>query len=513
MYEPSPAAVQSRTPPGSPLKLVETETDRARPPLDPEKAARRLLRSRLLSHPATEFGLLYMVLELYGDRLRYLRDEKVFLVWNGRVWARDDGAAANLVRKAIERCVAAAKGRPIREWLVKQQQAKKVGSVLTLLRSFDDPDRGFSTVPINITALDGWPRLLNVENGIVDLETGELLRHDPARLMTRIAGAKYLGPDADLTKACPTWLDFIGFGCDGCVEDMEFLQRCLGYTATGDGREKCFFILLGKPDTGKTTLLETTRAVLGDYAAATSMDSFIEKRTGSQTRSDLVRLGGRRFVTASEVPENAVLDHALIKALTGGDGTALRDVYEKALESTAGFKIWLGTNFPPRFRNSDSGLANRVRLIKWERLAETLDRGLRQTLIEERDGILTWIIRGAIDYHARGGLDVTTAAERAAAEYVESQSPILAFADQCLETDPKAPPIRVSRLYQAYVRWCDEQRTSPMTLNSFSRRLTDELRLEEGSRRQGKTRVGVRLREQMELKLGPESTGEEQAQA
>ena len=51
-------------------------------------------------------------------------------------------------------------------------------------------------IAITPDRLDAHPYLLNCRNGIVDLQTGELLEHDPALLLTKMAGAPY-EPDAE----------------------------------------------------------------------------------------------------------------------------------------------------------------------------------------------------------------------------------------------------------------------------------------------------------------------------
>jgi putative DNA primase/helicase len=53
-------------------------------------------------------------------------------------------------------------------------------------------------IAITPDRLDAHPYLLNCRNGIVDLHTGELLAHDPALLLTKMAGAPY-EPNADGT--------------------------------------------------------------------------------------------------------------------------------------------------------------------------------------------------------------------------------------------------------------------------------------------------------------------------
>jgi hypothetical protein len=51
-------------------------------------------------------------------------------------------------------------------------------------------------IAITPERLDAHPYLLNCRNGIVDLQAGDLLEHDPALLLTKMAGAPY-EPDAE----------------------------------------------------------------------------------------------------------------------------------------------------------------------------------------------------------------------------------------------------------------------------------------------------------------------------
>lgn len=500
-----PSAKAGPLPPQPVLRLLpEHPAQQAEPEgTRRESAKAKALRKRLVGHPRNEFGNLYRFLDLYGTQVRYLKDEQVFLVWDGTCWVRDDDLACDYVRRAMQRSLKAAKGTTVADWLLKQCNDRNLRSVLRLARGFED--EGYFRVPIRPVELDQHPRLLNVANGVVDLATGELRPHDAALFLTRRSDTRYLGPDADLSAACPRWLDFVAHGCEGVVESMEYLQRALGYSVTGLQSEKCYFTVLGKPDSGKSVLTETVQYVLGEYSAAAAIDTFLERRYSSATRSDLVRLGGRRFVSAAEVPEGATIDHALMKSLTGSDSTAIREVYAKAEQTKAQFKIWIAANHPPQFRGSDPGLANRVRLIPWDRIPAVMDKALPEKLRAERDGILTWLVRGAMDYLSRGALDVTAEAAKATDEYLREQSPLRLFEDECLVRDPGAPPIQSSRLYQAFVRWWTSQprtHSTPMTATAFGLGLTNELGIEGRRCSDGVYRYGVRLQQQIPLMLG-----------
>ena len=78
----------------------------------------------------------------------------------------------------------------------------------------------------------------------------------------------------DPAARCPTWLAFLDRVLGGKAETIDFLQRAVGYSLTGDIREHCLFLLFGTGRNGKSTFMETLSAALGDYALTTSTDTL-----------------------------------------------------------------------------------------------------------------------------------------------------------------------------------------------------------------------------------------------
>ena len=163
--------------------------------------------------------------------------------------------------------------------------------------------------------LDAEPWLLNTETGTIDLRTGRLENHDARDLLTKMA------PVAASTKAeCPIFMKFIDRVTGGDVEVIQYLQKCIGYTLTGMTSEQVLFFLYGKRgNNGKSTFLNTIRAMLGDYGAHTPTETLVAKHYDNAIPADLARLAGARMVTAIEANFNRQLDEARIKGMTGGD--------------------------------------------------------------------------------------------------------------------------------------------------------------------------------------------------
>ncbi len=167
-------------------------------------------------------------------------------------------------------------------------------------------------------AFDRDPMLLNVRNGTLNLETGQLQPHRRADMITRLTPLDY-----DEKARCPAFIGFLDKVFQGDGELTAYLQRAIGYTLTGDTSEQVLFILMGRGANGKSTLLECLRTVLGEYAMQTPVQTILASR-GDKPSNDLARLPGSRLVTAVEAGLDSELDQTLVKRLVGEDTISAR---------------------------------------------------------------------------------------------------------------------------------------------------------------------------------------------
>jgi len=169
--------------------------------------------------------------------------------------------------------------------------------------------RSETDVPVSPSELNANAWLLNCENGTVDLRNGELLRHRLADLFTKMALVDY-GPQANahaFTKFLKRILPSEAL--------WRFVQRVVGYAATGEVSEEVFVILHGVGANGKSTLVNAIMDALGDYAKEAAPDLLLVKRSSHPTQP--ADLFGARFVASDETDEGRRLAEGLVKKLTG----------------------------------------------------------------------------------------------------------------------------------------------------------------------------------------------------
>src|SRR5262249_1317273 len=139
----------------------------------------------------------------------------------------------------------------------------------------------------------------------------------------------------------------------------------IGYALTGVATEEVIFILYGFGQNGKTTLMETVRSLLADYALAADFSTFLTKQHDGP-RNDLARLAGARFVSASETAAGRRLAEAFIKQVTGRDTVSARFLFGEFVDFKPRFKVFLATNHKPIIEGTDNGIWRRIHLVPFE---------------------------------------------------------------------------------------------------------------------------------------------------
>ncbi len=340
----------------------------------------------------------------------------------------------------------------LEKWSVRSEMAGAIDAALRLARRMLTVDSGL---------MDRNPWLLNVRNGVIDLRTGELRPHDPGLLITKLADVEYLGLD----YVYPDWEGAVaqiagegdgdarmggaGGGFAGGPVSA-FLRRWFGYCATGDISEQVFVVHWGDGSNGKSTVLGTVSAVLGDYAGTAAPQLLAASGQGPEAHpTGIADLWGKRMVTAHETKEGAVLREDFIKQATGGDKIKARFMREDFFEFDPTHKIQMLTNAKPAVRGQDHGIWRRVLLVAYTQRFGTAEQvaageatavgdshlGARLASDAARSGVLSWIVRGAVEW-ARVGLRAPDAVREASAVYREEQDRVGQWVHECCEVQP-----------------------------------------------------------------------------
>lgn len=344
----------------------------------------------------------------------------------------------------------------------------------------------------NRSRFDTDPYQLCVRNGVVDLRTGTLLQAEPRMMLQRQAGASF-----DRSADCPQWLTFLESVFEGDTEMIDFLGRACGYALTGSVDEEKLFFLYGSGANGKSVFSNVLSGVLGEYAVSLRSVALARdpKGNGSEAEREKVRLPGERLVLINEVGVNDVFDDQRVKELVSRDPIAARYLYGESFDFLPSHKIFVRGNHQPAAMDSGDGFWRRIVLIPFTRQfseGERIPDLERRILMEERDGVLMWLIEGCLQWQ-QGGLQIPAKVKAAGAAYRSDTDILGEWLECCCRLDPAAETASAElfRSYQDFLRGLNMNAPSAPV---FGRRLSQ--RGYSSRRSNGRTIfVGLALRE------------------
>ena len=444
--------------------------------------------------PRTDVGNGIRFRYTHCERVRYCHEWQKWLIWDGRRWEPDrSGRAVMLAKETARGILKEAYAVPKSEEndetykaLVKFAAASESKSRLTAMLWAAQSEPGIPVLP---EELDCNPWLLNVANGTLDLQTGELREHRRSDLLTKLTPIAF-----DNAADCPKWLAFLERATGGDVDLQRYLQRLVGYCLTGRTTDHIVPFLFGTGANGKSVFVNTILALMGDDYAMKAPSTLLMAKRGESHPTEQADLFGRRLAACVETEEGRRLAESLVKELSGGDKVRARRMRQDFFEFTPTHKVWIVGNHKPVVAGTDHGVWRRLRLIPFTVTipADEQDKSLPDKLRTELPGILLWAIAGCLQWQQEG-LGEPGAVKAATNTYRCEEDVLAEFLADCCVIAP-AGRVGVAELYESYSRWCEANRESPLTKRKFGRRL-DDRGFECGKATAGKrVRCGIRLK-------------------
>lgn len=421
-----------------------------------------------------EAGMADLFSECYQNDTRYCPEAKSWYTYDGGRWQKDVGSL--LVSSKIKefvRLMALYCGEIPDEEKRKQYMGfvSKMGD-----RRFRDRMMKDATDSMTIAAaeFDTHPYLINCKNGTYDLETMTFREHDWKDFLTMQTNFEYTMQEV----TCPRWEQFIKEVTQDNKDKADYLQRALGYSILGTGKEECMFILHGKTTrNGKSTMLDAIQHLLGDYSTVAPVELICrnERQKNAEAANPvLARLKGKRMVTMSESDTAGKLDEATIKQYTGGEDITARELYQSAITFKPQFTMWLSCNDLPAVKDKSLFASDRVRVIEFNRhfSDEEQDKGLKDYFEtpEAMKGIFTWLVIGYFKYR-RFGLRMCDDMKKVIKQYEKDNDLVLQFLEEkCEGTDEGYT--KAKTLYDNYKIWCKSNGYYVCSMKKFNAELT-----------------------------------------
>lgn len=294
------------------------------------------------------------------------------------------------------------------------------------------------------------PWLVNLENGVFDLCTGELLKHDPRFHFTYQVKARYLENLNDI--ACPAFDAFCQTSLDGDADKRQLLLEFIAYICSDSNAGKCALFLKGQPNTGKSVISEfITRlfdpALVSNIPLHQLGDRFFR-----------AELAGKKLNVAGEIAGRALRDISIFKSITGNDRITGEFKGRNPFYFTSRCKLLFSGNTLPQTTEADTtaAYANRIKVLLFNQSVppEKQDKWLPDKLWDERNSIVTLALHAYQELVERNFRFTLPTDSKLFMESFALRGNVLGgFLEECCVCEPGARVFN-TELYAAFAAFC-----------------------------------------------------------
>jgi P4 family phage/plasmid primase-like protien len=438
------------------------------------------LKKPIKYYAFTEIGNSERFYDRYVDELCYLADQGQWLKYNEKIWERyyKPIQEAMCLIKDMENEAKESNNDELLKWQFKSQSSHHINSIINLASS---------KLSHYSTNFDKNGMLINLQNGVFDLDAFQLLPHCSSQYMSKIAGVQYIE-----NSKCPRWLKFVDEFTCGDAELSIYLQKLCGLCLTTDVTTQALHVLHGSGANGKSLFLKIISKILGDYMTLMSSDFLLAKAKDSKLET--TNLQGVRLAIINELPENGVLYDNRVKELIGNGQIKARGHYQNFSIVNETYKILIASNYKPVVKGQDDGIWRRLRIIECElSLSDNQkDHYLEKALLKEIDGIFIWMLDG-LKLFKNEGLDMTSRMYEDVQQFKKSEDQMGRFIDECLyiSIDNR---ISAKLVYDVFCSW---QGKNPIAFSEFLKKMehkgyvNKQRRLPDGGRITGFEGLGI----------------------
>jgi P4 family phage/plasmid primase-like protien len=460
------------------------------------------------------YGVSNLFKEMYlkPKRVKWINDSKngSTFYWDGKLWKEDEysfierlitSTVVGVLRGFIESYTSierdgnislASDDKIVKEAgsiIKKLNEGTNLANICKFLRSLIN-DSEFDKIK-NI-----HPYLLSCNNGVIDLKTGILRNCVPEDNMTRSLEVSY--DEHANSEDFDTFVRQITSDLDGEDVDLyNYVRWMLGYSLQGNPVKKTFFILYGSLGyNGKSMLLNIIKEVLGFYAVTMDKSVIINgpSKTAGSHSTEIIHLENSRFGMLTETSEDAVINDAQVKILTGiTDKLSAREIYGKQREFSPTFVPIISSNHKMKINLKDKAMYERCILIPfrlsfmenpdptkpYEKQGDPL---LAEKFKNNKEGILKWLVECSLFYHSNTNLPIPQTILKAKQEYRKDMDDYADFIDRnIIETKSPQDSIALKDIMIIYKEFAKDNNIT-FDRRKAEKMITDCLGGSEGNR-------------------------------
>lgn len=315
------------------------------------------------------------------------------------------------------------------------------------------------------STLEKTENLINLKNGVLNIETMTLTSHSPKYFFRYCLPINY-----DKSAECPMWIEFLKGIFPEHPEMVGLSSQIFGYIISGgDQWLHRSFVLYGEGRNGKSTYLHILRSLVGRENSSSVSLSSLDKIFS------IVNLDGKLANIVEETPSDKINPEIFKKATTGELLTGAKK-YQDEYEFICNARFIFACNDLPKFGDNTVAMQDRLYFIPFKRYFKKEEResGIKRRLEKELSGILNWALIGLSELKKNGLLPECSANDTIMEEFNIENDSVYAWCVEHIESGDKRISSRdLYNFYRADTENSGRKVVSDMT---FFKRLNRFLR-------------------------------------
>ncbi len=304
--------------------------------------------------------------------------------------------------------------------------------------------------------------IVNLENGLLDVKTRELLPHTPAFLSTRRIPVTY-----DPQAKCPKIQEFLSAILR--PEDIKVILEFFGYILIPDYSIPVVLILLGAGSNGKTQLLRLLGQFIGrgNYVSVSLQD--IENNSFATAS-----LEGKLLNIQGDLSSRWLSGVGMLKQLSGQDPITANRKYRDPLHFDNFARLVFASNKPPIIEEDTLAIWRRILPLNLPNVFEGEEdiKNYIDTILtpQELSGLLNLALDGLQQLLSKGDFSYQGSYSDRYRQYTIASDPAKAFVEERCDVGAEFKILK-DELYEAYKVFCDEHRVQLSGNKQFAKEL------------------------------------------
>ena len=348
---------------------------------------------------------------------------------------------------------------------------------------------------------------INLKNGVLDLNTGQLLPHDPEFYFKNYVNVKY-NPELNIPKKI---IDFLLDRADGNDEKFIDLLEALAFPLLPDYRIHVAIMLVGETHRGKTTYLILLQRIYGKENASYLTIQQISKAS-QEHPFILTSLIDKLINIADDLPERPITDVGLFKQLTGESPILAEKKFGGTISFVNRAKMFFSANkIPEAYENTDA-YYSRWLIIEFNKPIVNEKPNFVNELTSEDElsnilPLLEWIARNKLMKNTKFTFQKTP--EENAELYAKHSNSAKLYCEKRLKVKQEGKILKAV-LFDDYKKWCEKHSYLEETEKSFWSTLKSYFANQESVAERQKTIEGTIKRSYVGLEFVDEEEIEEE---